>query len=85
MTMDLVPAPAVRLMKRRVLSRPGVNRITISISYFKSLILWKEIQNMNYEKLFLTFGTRVYPMKGKRKIRRIITTTTGSKVNTRDE
>ena len=27
----------------------------------------------------------VYPMKGKRKIRRIITTTTGSKVNTRDE
>ena len=40
---------------------------------------------MNYEKLFLTFGTRVYPMKGKRKIRRIITTTTGSKVNTRDE
>lgn len=24
--MHLVPAPAVRLMKRRVLSRPGVNR-----------------------------------------------------------
>ena len=25
--MDLVPAPAVRLMKRRVLSRPGVNSL----------------------------------------------------------
>ncbi|PFX13177.1 hypothetical protein AWC38_SpisGene22765 [Stylophora pistillata] len=25
--MHLVPAPAVRLMKRRVLSRPGVNRV----------------------------------------------------------
>ena len=27
--MHLVPAPAVRLMKRRVLSRPGVNRLMI--------------------------------------------------------
>ena len=26
--MHLVPAPAVRLMKRRVLSRPGVNRVS---------------------------------------------------------
>ena len=25
--MQLVPAPAVRLMKRRVLSRPGVNDV----------------------------------------------------------
>ena len=25
--LDLVPAPAVRLMKRRVLSRPGVNSL----------------------------------------------------------
>ena len=30
--MDLVPAPAVRLMKRRVLSRPGVNQIISSLS-----------------------------------------------------
>ena len=29
--MHLVPAPAVRLMKRRVLSRPGVNRVRSSI------------------------------------------------------
>ena len=27
--MYLVPAPAVRLMKRRVLSRPGINRIQL--------------------------------------------------------
>ena len=33
--MDLVPAPAVRLMKRRVLSRPGVNSL---MSYFYSLL-----------------------------------------------
>ena len=35
--MDLVPAPAVRLMKRRVLSRPGVNSL---MSYFYSLV-WR--------------------------------------------
>ena len=29
--MHLVPAPAVRLMKRRVLSRPGVNSLMVLI------------------------------------------------------
>ena len=37
--LDLVPAPAVRLMKRRVLSRPGVNSLITSSSFPKSLKL----------------------------------------------
>ena len=32
--MHLVPAPAVRLMKRRVLSRPGVNRVRLAFVSF---------------------------------------------------
>ena len=31
--MHLVPAPAVRLMKRRVLSRPGVNSLMSSLAW----------------------------------------------------
>ena len=41
--MHLVPAPAVRLMKRRVLSRPGVNRgqlHTRSSLFFVFLFSW---------------------------------------------
>ena len=32
--MHLVPAPAVRLMKRRVLSRPGVNSLMSSLAWW---------------------------------------------------
>jgi hypothetical protein len=36
--MHLVPAPAVRLMKRRVLSRPGVNSLMSSPAWSISLM-----------------------------------------------
>ena len=35
--MHLVPAPAVRLMKRRVLSRPGVNSLMVLIFHTPGL------------------------------------------------
>ena len=37
--MHLVPAPAVRLMKRRVLSRPGVNSLMVHIFHTPGLLL----------------------------------------------
>ena len=36
--MHLVPAPAVRLMKRRVLSRPGVNSLMVLIFHTPGLL-----------------------------------------------
>ena len=35
--MHLVPAPAVRLMKRRVLSRPGVNSLMVLLFHTPGL------------------------------------------------
>ena len=60
--MHLVPAPAVRLMKRRVLSRPGVNRVPpfalnccVQFSSFPSLT----IDSLSYQSLRLSVGGRV--------------------------
>ena len=37
---NLVPAPAVRLMRRRVLSRPGVNSLLVWFSFTISCLFW---------------------------------------------
>ena len=48
--MHLVPAPAVRLMKRRVLSRPGVNDVlSFSINHAWSSTLELEMRSKDLE------------------------------------
>ena len=46
--MHLVPAPAVRLMKRRVLSRPGVNSLMVLIFHTPGL-------HSSFQGLFFPF------------------------------
>ena len=55
--MHLVPAPAVRLMKSRVLSRPGVNSVLASLSLSLFLL------NIEYLLNGLTKDQKVIPMK----------------------
>merc|ERR1719401_212435 len=49
--MHLVPAPAVRLMKRRVLSRPGVNSLMVLIFHTPGLhssFLWSYLSSLAF-------------------------------------
>ena len=41
--MHLVPAPAVRLKKRRVLSRPGVNSLLAHESFTSGMKAWSKV------------------------------------------
>ena len=82
--MHLVPAPAVRLMKRRVLSRPGVNSLMVLIfhtpglhSSFLSLVRDLLIISLslsrpdNYSILFLSRAAKMERdqlLEGKKKI-----------------
>ena len=55
--MHLVPAPAVRLKKRRVLSRPGVNSLLALGFINPDLVLGNDYQRLSIEHfLSLTAG-----------------------------
>ena len=55
--MDLVPAPAVRLMERRVLSRPGVNCLLVawsSLVFTIALFLFARAKKGREDRGYLT-------------------------------
>ena len=52
--MHLVPAPAVRLMKRRVLSRPGVNSLMVLLFLARARV---EKEKEKKEEDEFTFAT----------------------------
>ena len=80
--MDLVPAPAVRLMKRRVLSRPGVNSLknkshnAFNIFLFRLLffhrLVWRIFQSTNPFSLFILAALFFFPRPAKNNERKEI-------------
>merc|ERR1711920_518515 len=80
--MDLVPAPAVRLMKRRVMGRPGVNSLknkshnAFNIFLFRLLffhrLVWRIFQSTNPFSLFILAALFFFPRPAKNNERKEI-------------